>query len=128
MNVLDLIRTRQPVSTLEEPVPSLENRKELIARYKQLRVVAQQLNLKLVSHLDKSVLDEGAKKLGLLRNGVFFFDSEEQTSILMDYCVHDVIRNGINAPERMLRTAPPPPDSDEMECLQAQLRSTYSLY
>ncbi len=46
----------------------------------------------------------------------------------MDYCIYDLYRNGRNAVERFLQDSPPPPDSDEMQCLNAMREAFYSVF
>lgn len=106
----------------------VEDRDELISRYRHLRSVGVQLNHKLVGRLSPDVLDEGGKKLGLIKKGTLVFDSENEMAVLMDYCIYNVYRNGRNAWEQYLRDSPPPPDSDEMRCLEAMQRAIYSIF
>jgi len=70
----------------------IENRGEVISRYKHLRKVSVKLNDKIVQTLSKEVLHEGGKKLGILQSGTLVFNTEDETSVLMDYCLYDVRR------------------------------------
>jgi hypothetical protein len=101
---------------------------QFLPRYEQLRRAALPLNHRLVETLPKSVLDEGGKKLGILRKGVLVLDSEDEIAVLMDYCLYDVRRQGKNAVERYLAESPPPPGSDERVLLEAMLQARYSLF
>ncbi len=85
------------------------------------------LNNELVHRLSRDVLNEGAKKIGILRNGVFVFENEDETYVLMDYCIYNVYRNGRNAVEQYLCDCLPSPDSSEMACLRAMQHATYAL-
>lgn len=107
---------------------NIPNRDELIARYKHLRAVGRKLNHKMVERLSKDVLHEGAGKIGVLHKGILVFDSEDESAVLMDYCLYDVRRNGRNAVEQYLVDSPPDPESDEMVCLRAMQRAVYSLF
>jgi SEC-C motif len=100
----------------------------LLPRYKHLRQVGTQLNTRLVKTLPKSVLDEGGRNLGLLKKNVLTLDTEDELAVLMDYCIHDIRRQGINAVERFLAESPPPAGSDEMVILQALREARYSLF
>lgn len=100
---------------------------DIVARYQRLRPIRLRLNNELVRRLSRDALDEGAKKLGILRNGMFVFDSEDEASVLMDYCVYDVYRKNRNAVDQYLRDCPPDPDSEELACLHAMQQATYSL-
>lgn len=113
--------------------PSIDNllladREALLARYKHLRLVGRNLNNKLVQRLSKDVLFEGARKLGFLKGNTFVFDTEDESSVLMDYCIYDVRRDGQNAFESYLISCSPDSESDELTCLQAMQRAIYSLY
>ncbi len=57
-------------------------------RYKRFRETAKALNGKLVRQLRSSSLKKCGKDLGIYKNGKFTFGSEDETSILMDYCIH----------------------------------------
>jgi uncharacterized protein YchJ len=106
---------------------SVTQYKEILARYQRFRPIRLRLNNELVRRLSRDVLDEGGKKLGILRRGVFVFDNEDESSVLMDYCVYNVFRRGRNAVEQYLADCPPDPDSEEMACLRAMQQATYAL-
>jgi hypothetical protein len=101
---------------------------ELLARYKHLRQAGKELNHRLVATLSKSEIHEGAKDLGLLKKGVLVFDNEAEMPVLMDYCLHDVRRQGRNAFDRYLAETPPPPGSEELEILRARQQAYFSLF
>jgi len=107
--------------------PATADFKDIVSRYKRLRPIRRRLNDKLVGRCAADVLTEGGKKLGLFRHGTFVFDTEDESAVLMDYCIYDVYRNGRNAVEQYLCDCPPDPDSDEMACLHAMQHATYSL-
>jgi hypothetical protein len=99
----------------------------LLPIYQRIRRIGVNLSHKLVSTLSKEALNEGGRRLGILRQGVLVFGSEEETSVLMDYCIYNVYSNGRNAVQRYLAESPPPAGSDEMTVLQAYLKAYYSL-
>jgi hypothetical protein len=100
---------------------------DIAAHYERLRPIRRRLNNELVRRLSRNVLHEGAKKIGILRGGMFVFDNEDETSVLMDYCIYDVYRQGCNAVEQYLCNVPPAPDSDDMACLRTMQHATYAL-
>lgn len=116
------------LSRRDDAAANIANRDELIARYKHLRALGRKLNHKMVERLGKDVLHEGGRKLGILQKGVLVFDSEDESAVLMDYCLYDVRRNGRNAIEQYLVDSPPDPESDEMVCLRAMQHAVYSLF
>jgi hypothetical protein len=101
--------------------------KDFVAQYKRIRPTRLRLNNELVRRLSRDALDEGAKRIGIWCNGTFVFENEDETSVLMDYCIYDVYRNGRNAVEQYLCDCPPDPDSDEMAFLQAMQHGIYAL-
>jgi hypothetical protein len=100
----------------------------LLPRYKHLRQVGLRLNHRLVDTLLKSVLDEGGKRLGILKRNTLVLDSEDELAVLMDYCIYDVRPKGVNAVERFLAESPPGPETDEMVLLQAMRHARYCVF
>src|SRR5947209_17605733 len=86
----------------------------LLPRYQHLRRVGLELNNRLVETISRSVLDEGGKKLGILKRNVLTLDTEDEIAVLMDYCIHDVRRHGVNAVERYLAESTSAPEPDEL--------------
>ncbi len=121
MPILDLIRRRD--SSLVPLSPQV-----LVARYQRMRAVSRKLNNAMVERLPKDVLHEGGRKLGLLHDGTFVFDNEQETAILMDYCLYHVRRSGLNAVERYCRDNPPASGTDEWSCLNAMRNAIHSLF
>ncbi|NLS91391.1 MAG: SEC-C domain-containing protein [Planctomycetaceae bacterium] len=105
-----------------------KDRSEIVSRYKHLRAVGRNLNHKLVKRLSKDVLSEGGKRLGIFQRGTLIFNSEDESAVLMDYCIYDVRRKGRNAVEQYLIDSAPAPESDEMACLRAMQQAIYSLF
>jgi hypothetical protein len=99
-----------------------------LPRYQHLRQVGLPLNRRLVKTLSKRDLEDGGEKLGLLRGGTLVFETEDETSVLMDYCIHDVRRKGMNAVERFLAGSPPAAGSDELVLLGALRQAWFSLF
>jgi hypothetical protein len=121
MSLLDIFRRN-------EAGTNIADRADIASRYKHLRAVGRNLNHKLVQRLSKDILHEGGKKLGILRKGILVFNDEDESSVLMDYCIYDVHRNGRNAVEQYLVDSAPAQESDEMSCLQAMHKAVYSLF
>lgn len=105
----------------------LSNYKNLVDGYNRLRLVRLRLNQELASRLSADVLREGAKQLGILRGDAFVFNDEDETAVLMDYCIYDVFRKGRNAVDQYLCDSPPDPDSEEMTCLRAMQHATFAV-
>lgn len=121
MPIHDLIRRRDTSLVPLSP-------QELVARYQRLRAVSRKLNNTMVERLPKDVLHEGGRKLGLLHDGTFVFDNEQETAVLMDYCLYHVRRSGLNVVEQYCRDNPPAPGTDEWSCLSAMRNAIHSLF
>lgn len=121
MNPVDLFRHSH------DALPAAE-RQGIISRYQRLRTASRELNNRLVKRLSKDVLYEGGRKLGILQGDTLVFDNEDESSVLMDYCLYDVRRNGRNAIEQYLIDSPTDPESDEAACLRAMQHAIYSLF
>jgi hypothetical protein len=78
--------------------------------------------------LSRDVLDEGGRDLGFLRNGAFVFGREDESNILIDYCIYNVLRRGRNAIQSILAQFPPPEGSDEALVLAASTRPWFSVF
>jgi hypothetical protein len=77
--------------------------------------------------LPKDAFQQGGKQLGILKKKTLVFGSEDEMSVLMDYCLHDVRWDGMTTIEHCLAESPPPADSDEMLLLQALRQARFSL-
>ncbi len=78
----------------------------LVARYKKPRQTSVRLGNLFVKRLTRDIMYEGAKKIGILHKGTFFFDNESQAAVLMDYCLYNTRREGRNSVERYLSESP----------------------
>jgi hypothetical protein len=96
-------------------------------RYQTLRDVGFALGKKLTERLTKQDIEEGAAKLGMLRGNTIVFPTEDMTSVLMDYCIYHVYRDGLNALDDYLLDCPPETESDEHVWLRAAQHSRYCL-
>ena len=101
--------------------------RELVERYQRLRRIGTAMNNALVRTLATDVLQEGGRKLGIIRDGTFVFASQDETNVLMDYCIYNVRREGMNAVQRYLADSPPAEGSEEMLLLKAKTRARYSV-
>jgi len=110
---------------MEAITPQL--RAEMLARYQQFRAIARRLNSALVASLDREALYECGERLEILKGNTLVFDTEDTASVLMDYGIHHIRREGINAVQRYLAESPPPPGSDEMILLQSMCQVRYGL-
>jgi SEC-C motif len=110
-----------------EDINSMSAHTHLLPTYLRLRKLSMSLNHKLVETLDKEIMDEGGHKLGILQKGTLVLGSEDELSVVMDYCIYNVYRGGRNAVQRMLADSPPS-NPDERALLEAQSKARYSIF
>jgi len=105
----------------------MNDRSDLLDRYRRSREVRFRLNNLLVKTIPKKTLEECGRILGFFRKGTLFFDTEDETALLMDYCLYYPQPDGRNLITRYLEKSPPPPGSDEMATLQEMTHAYYAL-
>jgi len=72
----------------------------LVEKYKTYRKTAKELNHKIMdSCLEHDVLMESARLLGIVREDTLIFDSEDETSVLMDFALNEYKVNNKNTIE-----------------------------
>jgi hypothetical protein len=109
-------------------VDSPRDRDKILARYQHLRSIGLVLNQRLVESLDREAIQQSGQQLGILRDNVLHFDTDDVSSVLMDFAIRHARRDGRNAIERLLAKSPPPPTSDEMTILRAACDLRYGLF
>jgi hypothetical protein len=100
----------------------------LLDQYRRMREVRFRLNNLLVKTIPRKTLEECGRILGFFRKGVLVFESEDETSVLMDYCLYYPGPDGRNLVAKYLEKSPPPVDSDEMVALREMTHAYYSLF
>lgn len=105
------------------------NEDEVLERYKELRERGRELNDLLIKQLTKTAILECAKKLGLREGKTLVLDSEDELSVLFDYCLYSHRLSGKSTIDRYLESAPPSTLlDDERLLLKAMSDSYYSLF
>jgi len=63
---------------------------DTVKKYKNYRKIGMKLNHKIMDKfLDRDTLHKSAKLLNIIQRGKFVFDSEDETSVLMDFALND---------------------------------------
>jgi hypothetical protein len=99
----------------------------MLPAYRQLRQIGVPLCNSLVASLDESMLNEGARRIGILKNGTIVLDSEHVMSVLMDFCIHSIRVNGQTAVQRFMQALPPRAGSEEAAILRRMLTGHYAI-
>lgn len=101
---------------------------EGIGAYVRLRNVLKMMNKELTHRLPKKAIMECAKKLGLAKGKVLVFNNPDETSVLVDYCIHCFRSGGKTVIDRYAEESPPPSQSDERTVLDAMIASYFSVF
>jgi hypothetical protein len=105
---------------------TVADRQSLVARYRRLRAASLDLNNRLVRRISERAIQEGGKKLGMLHGRELLLDHEDQSSVLMDYCLYEVRSDGRTIVESLVDWSPAGPD--EAACIAAMQVAWYSLF
>lgn len=73
---------------------------DIIEKYITYREIGRELNNKIMDTcLDQDMLKNSARLLGIARGNILMFDSEDDTSVLMDFALNEYRVNNKNAIE-----------------------------
>ena len=106
----------------------MAERTELLWRYRQLRAAMRELHSELMGMVPKDTFTECGQKLGFLVDGTLVFETEDEMSVLMDYCLYDAWSGQHNAVTRFLAKQPYAAGTDQALLLDAMSRARYSLF
>ena len=100
----------------------------LLNEYRRYRNVATALNHRIMNvALDKATLDRAGKWLGITKRGVLVFDSDDETSVLMDYALYEVRKHGKSVVQRYQEEGGEQ-DQIEQELLAAMVAAKAGLF
>ena len=99
------------------------------SEYVHYRQTHKSLNNRIVKTIKRHELDLAAKSLGMLVDGIFVFDSEEETSTMMDRIIYDFRRGNTNVLGDFIASSSPE-DFSEMErhILEGMSKAWFSLF
>ena len=98
-----------------------------VERYARLRGLARDLNHRIVQTIPREAIPQVAEAIGRLHGGVLVLGSEDESSVLMDCCLFDWIREGKNIIEKYAENHPPAPGTEEHELLEAYRQAKYRI-
>lgn len=99
----------------------------IVDRYRMYREANKKLNHKIMeSCVERDVLFESARLLGIARGDALFFDSMDETSVLMDFALNEYKVKGRNAVHAYRQSIGG--NELELEILDALLSSQTSLF
>jgi hypothetical protein len=101
---------------------------ELVVRYRYVRALGQSMSKVVLKAVTKDVMDEGGRDLGILRDGVLVFGTEDEAAILFDYCIHCIRHDGRNVVDKLIADNAFLAGLEEADQLRAMNESWYSLF
>lgn len=99
--------------------------REDVERYRRFRAFGRELNSRIVKTIPKHAYEEVGDFIGVRRNGVLVFDSEDMPGVLMDCCLHDWFEDGKNLVQRYAEAHPAAAGTDESYLLSAYTQAKY---
>ena len=98
-----------------------------VERYRELRLVSMDLNHRIMKTVPRRAMEDIGDGLGIRRDGILRFDSQDMANVLMDCCFYDWFENGKNLVQRYSETHPAKPGTDEAYLLNGYLQAKYRL-
>jgi hypothetical protein len=96
-----------------------------VDRYRQLRALSTELCHKILDTIPRQAFADVGDAIGILRNGVLVFDSEDMSGVMADCCLYDWFENGKNLVQQYVETHPAKPGTDESHLLNAYTQAKY---
>ncbi|SPE30484.1 hypothetical protein SBA3_1670003 [Candidatus Sulfopaludibacter sp. SbA3] len=84
-----------------------------------------ELSQRAVKTIPREAYTEVGEALGIMRNGVLVFETEDVSSVLMDCCLYEWKDNGKSLIQRYVETHPGEPGTDEHYLLNACLPAKF---
>jgi len=96
-------------------------------RYQQLRQLSRRLMSVLTKTIPREAYQEMGSALGIMRKNTIILDTMDVSSVLMDSCLFDWIKDGKNLVEKYVEAHPPVHGTDEHLLLGAFCRAKHRL-
>ena len=90
-----------------------------VERYQQLRQLSRRLMSVITRTIPREAYQEMGEALGIMRENVLVLDTMDVSSVLMDSCLFDWIKDGKNLVEKYVEAHPPILRTDEDLLLRA---------
>ena len=100
---------------------------DVLTQYDRFSKVMNHFQAVIPEWVDKGMLEAGARRLGLWHDGMLAFQAEAELTALLDYCLYNLPKEGLNLATRYMRRNPPAPGSDEEIVLKAMANARHAL-
>jgi hypothetical protein len=98
-----------------------------IEQYRLLRRTNVLLNQRLTKTIPQTAIDYVGGALGILRGNKIILNTEDESSVFMDCCLHDWIESGKNLVRKYAETHALDPRTEEYRVLQGMVAAQYRL-
>ena len=123
-----LLPQRRPVTPASQPGPPPRTRREILARYRQLRQISKEQHQAVLDVVGLNIVLNWAKRLGLAQGRTLLLESELELVLAEDPAIY-LARPGRSHPlDRYARAARLAPGSDQAILLEAMRQAQFSLW
>ena len=123
-----LLPQRRPVTPASQPEPPPRTRREILARYRQLRQISKEQHQAVLDVVGLNIVLNWAKRLGLAQGRTLLLESELELVLAEDLAIY-LSRPGRSHPlDRYARAARLAPGSDQAILLEAMRQAQFSLW
>src|SRR5580704_9027316 len=98
-----------------------------VERYRHFRALSRVVCGGVVKAIPRRAYDEIGEAIGILRDGVLVFDTEDMISVMTDCCVFDWFENGKNLMQQYAETHPAKRGTDGAYLLDVYSRARYAI-
>jgi hypothetical protein len=106
---------------------SLSSRREVLARYRQLREISKRHHHEILKHISHDTILHQARRLGLARGRTVILDDMEEMDFVFDLAIHTAPPGRSRAIDRYARSARLAAPSDEALVLEAMRAARFSI-
>jgi hypothetical protein len=118
---------------MEETMTSLVNQQvishaDLKKDYLRLRATSRDLHSRIMKIVTSREMEASGRALGIMQKGVFVFETEDTTAVMMDYCFHDVHCESSRPLERYLAHPRDVLTSEHRDLLTGLVEARFSIF
>jgi len=98
-----------------------------VERYRNLRALSMDLHHRMLNTVPRQAYEEIGDAIGVRRNGILVFDTEDMSAVMADCCLYDWYRDGRNLVQRYPEAHRAEPGTDEDYILRACAQARYRI-
>lgn len=98
-----------------------------IKRYRAIRQALSNLQNAAVRAIPNEVFETAGRQLGMLEGNDIYLNTRDESAVLVDHCIYDIRRDGMNVIEKYCEEHPPPAGTDEELLVEPIKAARYTL-